>query len=40
MNASMIYWKAHASRFCGEGPLEFIVEFLEFIMWQNVIYEE
>lgn len=33
-------WKAHALIFYGDDPLEFIVEFLEFILWQNVVYEE
>ena len=33
-------WKVHAPIFYGENPLEFITEFLEFIVWKNVIYEE
>lgn len=32
--------KARTPIFYGDEPLEFIVEFLEFIVWQNVIHEE
>lgn len=33
-------WKARAPIFYGEDPLKFIVESLEFIVRQNVIYDE
>lgn len=33
-------WKEHAPIFYGKDPLEFIVQFLEFIMRENVTNKE
>ena len=32
-------WKRHAPIFYGDDPNEFIVEFLRFVLWHNIVYE-
>ena len=33
-------WGRHATIFYGNDPVEFISEFLEFVAWHNIVYED
>lgn len=33
-------WERHAPIFYGDDPIEFIVEFLIFVLWHNIAYED